>query len=255
MWKSSKLWVLVFVVAGCRVSCHASDATVNSEELEKMLETKLAVGGTQGHASCPQGLEPKVGATFQCQLELEKTKYDIDVTITSINPKNLSKPLDVYAKFTRGHALWRSVVERGLQEQLRDELGVSFEVVCGAEPLLFLQNNRVACQVRSGNVRTSMTLTMDDKLALKTTPLDPPLLSRKKLEALLREGTKAEFGPDMVIDCGSEDIIARPADGAVRCQASKGAEKAPLDVVVTHDTEHTSWKLLAPKSWKLAAAP
>lgn len=248
MRKPSKLWLLALVLSGCTVRCYGPKTTMNRDELEKTLETRLAVGG---HVRCPEDLEAKVGATYRCQLELENTSYALDVTITSIDPTDSKTPLRIDYKFARGRAFRRSVVQADLQKKLSDMLGAPLEVACGAEPLLFIRETLVVCQLRSGNVRTTTSLALDDKLGVTNGPLVPPVFSRKELEAGLREATKAQFGPDMAIDCGPEAIIMSPADSTIHCQASKGSEKAPLEVVVERDTT-TSWKLSAPDSWKVA---
>lgn len=237
------MWVLLLGLAGCR-------ASAKTEDLEKQLEAQLASQGMNGQVSCPRGVEAKVGATFTCRLEIEKSTYDVDIVFTSMNATDAtSGQLGFSASFSRGEALVRSVIERNLQQTFSDKLGASVEVSCGAEPLVFRQDGGVTCQLRNGKLVASATLAIEGtghKLEAKVTHIEPTLLGRKELEDGLRHEAKARLGSEIVIDCGPDDIVARPVDGIVRCRVSKGDDRMTLAATITPEAKLQGWTVSAP---------
>jgi hypothetical protein len=67
------------------------------------------------------------------------------------------------------------------------------------------------------------------------------LLAKAKLEELLTPSVREKTAPTVAVTCGSEPLIARPADGFVTCEAADGDKKVKLKVEVDTDLNLKRW--------------
>jgi hypothetical protein len=232
---STSTHVLIAVIAS--TGCHK---TVDNEGFEKTLAAKVtALGMTPGKVTCPPGIAGKKGATFACQIQLEKSTYDLEVTITDVHGDQLSMD----TRWAKGDAVFSKKLAANLPKPMSDALGATVTVDCGSEPLLFLQDSKTKCKLSAGKTTSTLELTFDDKFEVNHWKLTPPLLKRAKLEHALTPAVSEKVHHEVTVDCGAEDLIPRPDDGLVWCGISDGSHKADIRVAITPELDVGKWEV------------
>jgi hypothetical protein len=234
--KAPHLLVALLALAACK-------KTVDTKGFEKTIAAKVTeLGLTPGKISCPSGIEGKKGAEFTCKVEIEKTTYDLIVTITSVETSNAQMD----TRWAKGPAVISKKIAANAPKALAEAFGTTVTVDCGTEPLLFLESSKAKCKLTSGKASSTLLLSFDDKLEVTGWELSPPLLGRKKLEELLTPSVAEKTSPNVKVDCGPEDLITRPADGNVWCGVTDGAQTAKIRVAVTPELKVDKWEIATP---------
>lgn len=221
---------------------------VDSKKLEADLLDKTKAQGLHAtKVTCPSGVEPKQGGVFTCQIELDAAKtYALDVTITKVNDDHT---LAFDTRWHDGPAVQLAKLVPALDEELGKQLGGPIRLDCGRDPLGFLDAKRTLhCDLAAGDpaaeVKTKATIDFDDKFNASDWHLDPPLLSKAKLEARLTPAVREKAGESIQIDCGPSAFVVRPADGNVTCKVTDGDKTAPLKVSVDDKLDLQSWEIV-----------
>lgn len=234
--KPAHLLFSLLAIAGCK-------KTVDTKGFEKTLAAKVAdLGFTPGPVTCPSGIEGKKGATFTCKVEIEKTTYDLAVTITSVDGSNVQMD----TKWAKGPAVISKKIAATAPKALAEALGTTVAVDCGTEPLLFLEAGKAKCKLTAGHTSSTLLLAFDDKLEVTGWELDPALLGRAKLEAILTPSVAEKTHPGVKIDCGPDDLITRPADGLLWCGMHDGDQDQKIRVTVTPELKVEKWEVATP---------
>jgi len=230
------LLIALAALAGCK-------KTVDTKGFEKTIAAKVTeLGLTPGAISCPSGVEGKKGAEFTCKVEIEKATYDLTVTITSVE----SDHAQMDTKWAKGPAVISKKIAANAPKALAEALGTTVTVDCGTEPLLFLEASKAKCKLTSGKTSSTLLLAFDDKLEVTGWELNPPLLGRAKLEGLLTPSVAEKTNPQVKVDCGPEDLMARPSDGIVWCGITDGTQHAKIRVTVTPELNVDKWEVATP---------
>ena len=230
------LLIALVAIAGCK-------KTVDTKGFEKTIAAKVTeLGLTPGAISCPSGVEGKKGTEFTCKVEIEKVTYDLTVTITSVESDNAQMD----TRWAKGAAVISKKIAANAPKALAEALGTTVTVDCGTEPLLFLEASKATCKLTSGKTSSTLLLTFDDKLEVTGWELKPPLLGRAKLEGVLTPAVAEKTSPQVKVDCGPDDLIARPADGNVWCGITDGAQAAKIRVTVTPELKVEKWEVATP---------
>lgn len=239
--RAGLLFGVVIGLVGCK--------QVDSKKLEADLRDKTkAQGFNATKISCPSGVEPKQGAVFTCQIELDAKKtYALDITITKLNDDHT---LSFDTKWHDGAAVNLAKLVPALDAELGKQLGGPVRLDCGHEPLAFLDGQRkLHCDLAAGDpaaeVKTKATVDFDDKFNASGWHLDPALLSKAKLEERLTPAVQGKAGATVQVDCGAAAFVARPADGNVMCKVHDGDKTAPLKVAVDDKLDLKSWEIVA----------
>jgi hypothetical protein len=68
-------------------ACTAGPKTVTRDDVAKQISEKMTdnAGNKPDTVSCPDDLKPAVGATLVCEMTVKGSKYDVNVTVTSID--------------------------------------------------------------------------------------------------------------------------------------------------------------------------
>ncbi len=234
--KPAHLLLSVLAIAGCK-------KTVDTKAFEKTLAGKVSeLGFTPGPITCPSGIEGKKGAAFTCKVEIEKTTYDLAVTITSVDGSNVQMD----TKWAKGPAVISKKIAATAPKALAEALGTTVVVDCGTEPLMFLEAGKAKCKLTSGHTSATLLLAFDDKLEVTGWELQPALLGRGKLEGILTPSVAAKTHPDVKIDCGPDDLITRPEDGLVWCGMHDGEQDLKIRVTVTPELKVEKWEVATP---------
>lgn len=231
----NRLGILLIAIsaAGCK-------KTVKNEEVEGFIKHRTEELGLPGaKVSCPKGVDAKLGTKFECTVELGGKPYILVATITKVE----GLKLDMDTAWKDGEAVISEKLEAALAKDLSEQFGTDVAIECG-DILRFLDAERaVACDLTAGATKAKVLVTFDDKLVPTTWKLDPQLLSKKKLEAVLIEPVRAKTSPGVAVQCGTEPLMPRPADGVVRCSIAEGDKQAPLEVDVDEELNVKGWRV------------
>lgn len=236
----ARICALIILAAGCK-------PTVRSSELEADLGQRVTAMGLQAtKVACPSGVEAKPGQVFTCQITLGAKTYALDVTITSVD--KAKGKADFNTAWHDGPAVQTAKEEALLAGALTKDLGGAVALHCGDEPLAFLDSAyKLHCTLTAGDVKTKATFGFDAKTLDATDwHLDPPLVAKAKIEAVLAPAVHEKVPDDVVIDCGPAPFLLRPADGVLTCKATRGAETAALKIEVDADLQVKHWELAKP---------
>ena len=217
--------------------------TVDTKGFEKTIDERVrGLGLVPGAISCPSGIEAKQGTQFTCKVPIDKASYDLVVTIKSVEGSSVQ--LDT--AWAKGPAVVAQKLAENGPAAIKKALDATASLDCGTEPLIFLAAGKVKCKLTSGTTHATLAFTFDDKLEVTGWELDPHLLSRKKLEGLLTPDVEAKTSPTTKVDCGPDDLLARPADGTLTCSISDGAHTAKIHVTVSEDLKVEKWETVSP---------
>jgi len=225
------------LVAGCK-------KTVKTAEVETWMKsrtTELGINATK--VTCPKNIEPKEGKTFDCEIEVEGKTYTIVGTMTKVESSKVN--FDTAWKNGANGVIIRAKLQPALAEELTKQFGAKVDLAC-PEPLLFLDDKRATtCDFVAGATKAKITTTFDEKLSPTGWTLDPPLLAKKKIEELVTASVKEKVGPSATVECGTEPLIARPADGKLVCigKASENGKttESKLAIEIAPDLSITRW--------------
>lgn len=225
------------------VTAAACSKKLNSGDFEGRITKRLEEMGLAGaKVDCPDNVEAKVGATFECAIAVGGKTYQLVSKITSVE----GSELNMDPQWKQGEAVLSNKMEPAVASQLGEVFGVPATVTCG-EPLLFLDAQRnVTCDLSVANTKAKVIVTLDDKLSATGWKLDPPLLGRKKLEELLTPSVREQTAPDVTVTCGQDALVPRPPDGAVMCKiANADASKTgTIKVDVDADLKVQKWEVV-----------
>ena len=238
-WLSSSIAVLRLV---------ACSSELDGDKLEADLLAKTKSQGLDAtKLSCPRGVTPKQGKVLVCQIQLDgKKDYGLDVTITKVNDDHT---VDFDTRWHDGAAVQVAKIAPALADELTKQLGGPVRLDCGHEPLAFLDGERkLHCDLSAGDpkaeVKSKATIDFDPAFNAAGWHLDPPLLSKAKLEDRLTQAVREKAGPAIQIDCGPATFVPRPADGAVMCDVRDGDKAAKLKVMVNDKLDLKSWEIV-----------
>lgn len=223
------------------VSAAACKSTVDTKGLEKTIADRITqMGLTADRVSCPGGVEAKAGAKFTCQITIEHTAFDLNVTVIDVDSSTNQVNMDT--QWAKGSGVVRTKVVDLLSRELSSTLDTKITVDCGKDALLFLIGNNLRCKVIADQQSAAVIITLDDKLVPTKWELDPPLLVRKKLESLLtpsvRDQTKLA---DVTVNCGDQLVLPRPADGNLTCHMVHGGQRRAIRVAVSPALDIERW--------------
>lgn len=226
--------------AGCKKK-------MDSEDFESRLVKRTEELGLSGaKVSCPKNVEAKAGTSFECTVSTGGKDYLIVTTIKGVEGKQVQ--LDTQWK--NGEAVLSNKLEPSLATQLGTQFGVPVTIGCG-EPLRFLDAaGTVTCDLTAGAAKSKVTITFDAGLTPTDWKMDPPLLAKAKLEAILTPSVQGKVGASAVVSCGEEPLLVRPADGIVYCKGTANetgkASEAKLLVEVAEDLSVKRWEAITP---------
>jgi hypothetical protein len=186
--------------------------------------------------TCPDDVEVKVDAKFDCQIEVDGRKtYPLHITITEVEG----------TKFTYTNAWPRPVIsEKVIRDKfaatVAQELGVPVTVECG-EPLREIVDGVARCDAAVGSLKTQIEIPFDDKLSAQGARFVDTFYTTPKLAGIVTPAVQEQLGADTVVDCGPPDAAKRPPDGIVTCNVTKGAEKGVLRVEVDEGMNLGKW--------------
>jgi hypothetical protein len=233
----NRLAIAVLLATGA--SCKKK---VDTADFEGRLQKRTEELGLTGAAvKCPKGVEAKVGQSFDCTVTVGGTDYVLVATVTKVDGKELGMD----TRWKDGQAVIATKLAPPLGEELTAQFGVKTTIDCGKGVLAFLDKDRnVTCDITAGDVKAKVLVTFDDKLAPTDWRVEPPLVSKARLEKALTDPVRAKTSPTVTVTCGDKALVSRPADGKVECQLADGGKTAKLAVMVDDKLQIQSWEVV-----------
>lgn len=228
--------VALAAAAGCKQN-------VKSAEVESWMKQRTAdLGINATKVTCPKNIEPKAGTAFDCTIEVEGKTYTLVGTITKVESGKAN--FDTSWKDGANGVVIRTKLVPPLTEELSKQFATKVDITC-PEPLLFLDAKRaVACELKAGASTAKVVITFDDKLVPTGWKLDPLLIPKAKLEELLTPNVREKTSPTANVTCGSEPLMARPADGVLQCDVTDGDKHHKIKVDVDADLNVKKWEAI-----------
>ncbi|CAM3189957.1 hypothetical protein BST27_15575 [Mycobacterium intermedium] len=142
---------LVANAGACSVSTSksVSQAEVSDQIAEKLTDPE---GNKPEEVSCPGDLEAKVGAQLNCKMKVKGVTYDVNVTVTSVEGKDV--------KFDMVKTRDKDEVAQAISDQLLEQVGQRPDSVTCPENLKGLEGATIRCQLVDGSKKYGITVTV-----------------------------------------------------------------------------------------------
>lgn len=239
--------LLALVSGGCSFEASCGKKSVKTREFEGTIkERTTALGLNPTKVDCGEPVEAKVGATFVCKVELDGEKtYDMNVAVTGVDEK--SERVDLDPRWAGGNAVVSKKIEEIVGAQMAERFGAGVTLDCG-EPLRFVpDDDRFTCEVKSGSYQGQATLVFADGTTnLDDVQFEANILGKSILEGILTPSVREQTSPAVVVTCGEQAMIPRPADGIVWCDIGDGKESAKIKVEVDDQNNVKRWEVAEP---------
>ena len=148
-----KGWTLAAIALLGLVACKKK---LDASSFEGNLRDQLATMGIpDAKVDCPDNVEAKQGATFQCQVQVEGKTYSWKITMTEINGDQVKLAVgDGGTMFPRKKVL--DVVTAEVTKQFPNA-----KIDCGSDPVLFPKDDKLYCDVTSGTDKARLRVDID----------------------------------------------------------------------------------------------
>lgn len=230
----------VILAVAALPGCKKQLKTPEVEAWVKQRTVDLGINASK--VTCPKNIAAKQGNTFECAVEVEDKTYTLVGTITSVVDSKVD--FDTAWKNSTTGVIVRNKLVPPLTDELSKTFGTQVAIACG-EPLLFLDAARSAtCDLSAGASKSKLAITFNEKSVPTNWKLDPPLLSRTKIEEKLQTAVRAKTTPTVTVTCGAEPLLVRPADGVMTCDVVDGDKQAKVKANVTPDLQLTTWEVV-----------
>jgi hypothetical protein len=233
-----------------------SSATATVDRTKVIDGSKLAVrirdrASTLGvrvtNVSCPSDIIDKPGVKLSCQVEIDYEKsYIMDVTVIDLDRRDGGSHLE--ATWHDGVAVRVADLESHLRERLRQTIDIAINVVCGDEPLRFLDaQRRLRCDVAIGEAAATMMVEFDDHVVPTNWKVEPPIIVSAQIAKIMTPIVRAKTNHGVELDCGPKAAYVRPSDGILWCTLTDGAKRSKLRIDLD--------ERINPQSWGIVPAP
>jgi hypothetical protein len=241
------LLLLAAIGGGCSFEASCGKKKVETREFEATIkERTTALGLNPTKVDCGEPVEAKVGVTFTCKVELDGEKtYDMNVAVTGVDEK--ADRVDLDPKWAGGNAVVAKKIEEMVSARLAERYGAGVGLDCG-EPLRFVpDDDRFTCDLTSGTYQGKVTLIFADGTTnLDDLEFESHVLGKSILEGILTPSVREKTSPEVVVTCGDQAMIPRPADGVIWCDIADATQKAKIKVVVDEQNNVTRWDVADP---------
>jgi hypothetical protein len=223
----------------------ACKTTVKPQSAEEIVRKQVsALGLSPTKVTCPSDVEARSGARFACQLELDgKHRYEISAAVGEVD--TTTGNVSVKLTWRDGVAVVVAKLELATKDELNKKFGSPVTVLCGEEPVRFLDPKRtLTCDLLAGDLKSQLTIEFNAEIVPTSWELDPPLLSAAKLTELLTPRVREKTASDIRVDCGPAAFLILPADRIVWCTVSTPDESAKLKVELNDQLNLQRWELI-----------
>jgi hypothetical protein len=238
--------LLAVVCGGCSFSASCGKKSVKADEVEADIKERVAaLGLTPDKVDCDDDVEAKVGATFTCKVGFASgASHDLAITVTAVDDKAERASFDT--RWTGGSAIVATKLAGLVTGKFTERFGAGVAVDCGADLRFISADKKLPCDITAGAYRGKVTVLFDDEDEISDVTFDDKLLVKKSLEDLLTPSVREQTSPTVVVTCGDQVLVPRPADGVVWCDIVDGAQAAKIRVEVDDNLDVKTWAVAEP---------
>ncbi|OBJ49071.1 DUF4333 domain-containing protein [Mycobacterium sp. 1423905.2] len=146
---------LVAGVGACSFSIGKSSAhAVSKNDVAGQITAKMtdAAGNKPESVNCPGDLPAKVGAQLNCEMKVKEATYNVNVTVTSVDGKDV--------KFDMVETVDKDQVARIISDKLYQQVGQRPDAVTCPDNLKGLQGATLRCQLTDGTQKYGVNVTV-----------------------------------------------------------------------------------------------
>jgi hypothetical protein len=135
----------------CSVS---SKASVSKSDVANQITSKLtdAAGNKPDSVTCPDDLQAKVGAQLNCEMKVKDQKFNVNVTVTSVNGNDV--------KFDMVETVDKNQVAKILSNKLTQQVGRKPDSVTCPDNLKGVEGATLRCELTDGTQKYGIAVTV-----------------------------------------------------------------------------------------------
>lgn len=128
--------------------------TVSKKDVAGQIITKMtdANGNKPSSVSCPDDLPAKVGAQTNCEMKVKDETYNVNVTVTSVDGKDV--------KFDMVETVDKDQVAHIISDRLYQQVGQRPDAVSCPDNLKGYQGATLRCQLTDGSSKYGINVTV-----------------------------------------------------------------------------------------------
>lgn len=146
---------LIASAASCSCSIGAKGpGAVSKSDVQGQITTKMtdANGNKPESVSCPGDLTAKVGAQLNCEMKVKDEKYNVNVTVTSVDGKDV--------KFDMVETVDKDQVAHIISDKLLAQVGSKPDAVTCPDNLKGVEGATLRCQLTDGKSKYGVNVTV-----------------------------------------------------------------------------------------------
>lgn len=141
-------------VGACSCSIGSSSHTVSKGDVASQITAKMtdAAGNKPTSVTCPSDLPAKVGAQINCEMKVKDSTYNVNVTVTSVEGKDV--------KFDMVETVDKDQVARVISNKLYQQVGSRPDSVTCPDNLKGVEGATLRCQLTDGSQKYGINVTV-----------------------------------------------------------------------------------------------
>lgn len=147
---------LVASAGACSFNASTGASTVSKKDVAGQIITKMtdAKGNKPSSVSCPEDLPAKVGAQTNCEMKVKDSTYNVNVTVTSVEGKDV--------KFDMVETVDKDQVAKIISNKLLEQVGQRPDKVTCPENLKGVVDAKLRCQLTDGTQKYGIDVTVTE---------------------------------------------------------------------------------------------
>ncbi|KZS66966.1 hypothetical protein A4G27_21770 [Mycobacterium kansasii] len=145
---------LVASAGGCSCSIGSSSHSVSKSDVADQIKAKMtdAAGNKPESVTCPADLPAKVGAQLNCEMKVKDSPYNVNVTVTSVEGKDV--------KFDMVETVDKDQVAKIISNKLTQQVGRRPDSVTCPDNLKGVEGATLRCQLTDGSDKYGVNVTV-----------------------------------------------------------------------------------------------
>jgi len=135
-------------------SCSVGASSVSKSDVASQITSKLtdAAGNKPDSVTCPTDLVAKVGATLNCEMKVKNETFNVNVTVTSVNGKDV--------KFDMVETVDKNQVASIISDKLTQQVGRKPESVTCPDNLKGVEGATLRCELADAGQKYGIAVTV-----------------------------------------------------------------------------------------------
>lgn len=145
---------LIATSEGCSCSIGSSSHSVSKNDVAHQITAKITdgAGNQPTSVNCPGDLPAKVGAQLNCEMKVKDQTYNVNVTVTSVNGRDV--------KFDMVETVDKKQVAHVISDKLYQQVGSRPDAVTCPDNLKGIQGATLRCQLTDGSDKYGVAVTV-----------------------------------------------------------------------------------------------